>query len=128
MTFSKLPRGEEVRVEAVLSVLGAQNLKPYLISGGESVVDFLLSTTDNQIDDHVKSVDSEIMIVKDDRFMDSLQNQVFPLCGNSYSYINRVTLTGIINDSPVLKGKAVVSDITYAEIVDDEGDVINIGL
>jgi len=77
MTFSKLPRGEEVRVEAVLSVLGARNLKPYLISGGESVVDFLLSTTNNQIDDHVKSVDGEIMIVKDDRFMGFITESSF---------------------------------------------------
>lgn len=127
MTFRNLPLGKEVRIEAVLAVLGTRNLKPYLIEGGDKVVDYLLSTTDDNINDHVRAVGSEVVRIVDDSFIDSLQNQVFPLCGNCYSYINQVKLTGIVNEYNSTEGcELVVSDIASVELVDDEGKVINV--
>jgi hypothetical protein len=126
MTFHDLPLGENVRISAILAVLGARNLRPYLVDGGDDVVDFLLSTTDDDFNGHMREIGGESIRIRDDKFMQSLQNKIFPLCGNSYSYINKITLVGILDSREL--DEMVLSGITCAEIMNDEGEVININL
>ena len=115
MNFENIPLGEKVKIECVLLVLGARNLRPYLIEGADDVVDYFLSTVDEKIVEHALSINRNLVKIEDNNFLNAVENQISPVVGNCYSYICKIVLEGVLNkiDSEQ-NSELVFSDIVSA--------------
>ncbi|AZZ92337.1 hypothetical protein EUZ85_17025 [Hahella sp. KA22] len=117
---------DKTRIQGVLAVLGSRTLRPFLIEGGDDVIEYLESTIDAEFEKHISAVKQSFIKISDDNFIRKLENTVFPLCGNCYSYINKAVLEGSFSYDEDYGG--VFGNIVYAQIFNDEGESVEFQL
>ncbi|WP_431689361.1 hypothetical protein [Hahella sp. NBU794] len=111
---------DKTRIQGVLAVLGARTLRPFLIEGGDDVIEYLGSTIDAEFEKHISAVKLNFIRIADDKFIRKLGDTVFPLCGNCYSYINKAVLEGSYSYEE--DGERDFGNIVYAQIFNDQGE------
>ena len=125
MAFTKKLENGEVLIDGVLVVFGAE-YESYLVDGKDEIVEYFLSTMDDNLEQHLTETGREVIKVADKQLITSIVNRLFPLCGNCYSYIYKAKVNGIFSTD--ISIKKVLLKVSFAEVTDDEGEITEFNL
>ena len=95
MPFKNININEKSSIEGILVIYGTMHQIAFFLEWSDNAIDILLETTDGDFNEHFRKIGGSIIEINDDKFIDVVAGNLFPLCGNYYSYIYKASITGI---------------------------------
>lgn len=128
MSFKNITFGEKIFLEGILVIYGTEHQLAFLLEWKDKAIEMLLATTDADFNAHFRKIGGITIKINDMKFIETVAGNLFPLCGNYYTYVNKISLTGVVRKECKTKQELTLFEISEAYIWDYEGHLFDLPL